>query len=347
MSFGVTTTCVRSMVSGKHYRILVLLIGTFVQGCRPDHTAVDIERKADEGKPVLQTTPTGEEPETKVSPRSQIRETTLSVKEEWRIEGLGAPAGMIYDPETQDLRLAQIGGEGDARDGDGALSRVSTNGQMLEFSWARGMNAPKDLVVDHDSVWVTDIDTVHELDRKSGEIRRSIKVPDAKFLVGIAVDDERRLLLADLLASRLYRLRNGECEVLHEGRDLQSPSRVSFESNRLIVTTWGFTADFSGDALGNVFAWDATNKRITALAVPMSGHWMGLCRNGEDGLFLGDFQTGTILRVLKNHQCEKIVTLGRGLGAILYLPDDRLLLATHITENRLIAFRLSEIVVRR
>ena len=347
MSFDVIAMRGRSIVFGGQYRLLVLLFGPIFLGCRPSHSETAIERNPGGEKPVPSITQAVEKPVTKFLPTPQIRETTLSVKEEWRIEGLGAPAGIIYEPDSQELRLAQIGGEGDAKDGDGVVSRVSITGQMLEFAWSRGMNAPKDLVLDEDSVWVTDIDVVHEVDRKTGNVRRKIEVPDAKFLVGIAIDDERRLLLADLLSSRIFRLKNGECQVLHEGLELQSPSRLSFESHKLLVASWGFTQDFSGDALGNVFAWTPENRQITSLAVPMSGHWMGLCPNGVDGWFLGDFETGTILRVLKNNECERIITLGRGVGAVLYLPQNRLLLVTHITENRLVALRLSEVVASR
>lgn len=270
-----------------------------------------------------------------------IRDTSFSVKELWRIEGLGAPAGLVFDHKSQELRMALIGGEGDVKDGDGVISRVSTDGEILEADWSRGLNAPKDLALDGDTLWVTDIDTVIELDRATGTPRHKHEAPDARFLVGITIDAERGLLLADLLSSRILSLKDGVFEVLHESLELQSPARLWKIETGVLVAPWGYTADFSGDQLGNVFSWNPLTKAIELHKMPMNGHWMGLCPDGDGGWFLADFESGAILQVRKTGVYEKVISLGHGLGTILYVPDDRLLIATHITENRVVAWRLS------
>jgi hypothetical protein len=346
-SFYVHKRSIQAKLLGPHARRLILLLVLTASGCGQSNSPDVKDRNGRSENRSHPATTVREESTSTSSPSPHIRDTTLSVKEVWRIEGLGAPAGIAYDRDASELRLAQIGGEGDAKDGDGVISRVSMTGEILEFSWSRGMNAPKDLVFDDDSIWVTDIDAVVKLDRKTGTVRQSISVPDAKFLVGIAINADHRLLLADVLASRICSLKDGEIRVLHEGIELQSPSKLFCTENGEIVATWGYTTDFSGDHLGSIFSWNSKTREITAWAVPMSGHWMGLCPDDAGGWFLADFETGMILRVSNSGVWEQIAALGRGLGSVLYLTERRLLLAAHITENRLLAFHLTEAIAIR
>lgn len=340
--FGVALKTDHTTPGERYRRRLITLLAVTVAGC-----GQSVSTKIDDRHATMQdgsnvTAVIADKNIVEQSPKREVRETTLSVKEMWRIERLGAPVGIAYDPETQEVLLAQIGGEGDAKDGDGVISRVSTSGQMLEFSWAKRMNAPKDLVIDQGSIWVTDIDAIIEFDRRSGDIRQTIPVPDAKFLVGIAIDSNHRLLLADLLASRVSSFKDGEFQVLYEGADLQSPSKLFCAEDGIIIASWGFTNDFTGNEMGSLFTRKPGSVDTREWSVPMTGHWMGLCPDRGDAWFLSDFETGIILRLAKNGSCEKIAELGRGLGGILYVPELQLLLAAHVTDNRLIAFQLSE-----
>lgn len=328
---------------GYRWRNLYLgvLLAIFAAGCDPTPVETAVRQDVVRGEHPKSGNTVAKAADPEPPSPAQIRETSFSVKEVWRIENLGAPAGLIYDNKSQELRLAQIGGEGDARDGDGVISRVSTDGEILEFDWCRGLNAPKDFALDGESLWVTDIDTVVEVDRATGEIRHKHKAPDARFLVGIARDEEGRLLLADLLASRILSLKDGEFQLLHESPELQSPARFWKITTGLIVAPWGYTDDFTGDHKGTAYSWRPETNAIDLYKMPMAGHWMGLCPDFDGGWFLADFESGTILQVLKNGMYEKVITLDQGLGAIVYLPGERLLIATHITQNRLIAWRLT------
>jgi hypothetical protein len=197
------------------------------------------------------------------------------------------------------------------------------------------------MALDEDSIWVTDIDCVWKIDRKTGDLHNRIQALEGSFLVGTAIGKNRELMVADLLSSRILSLKDVKFDVVCEGPDLQSPTRLISAGDELVVASWGYTTDFSGENVGSVFLLNTQTKHISRKNLPMSGHWMGLCSDGSDGWFVADFGTGTILRVLNSGDCERIISLGPGLGDVLYVPAEKLLIVAHITENRVVAFQLS------
>jgi len=114
-------------------------------------------------------------------------------------------------------------------------------------------------------------------------------MPDAKFLVGIAIDADHRLLLANLLASRISSWKYGEFRVLQEGTELQSPAKLFCTESSVIVAPWGFTTDFSDNDLVEIFDWKPDSRAIRSWDTPMTGHWMGLRPNGAGGCLLPTF----------------------------------------------------------
>ena len=57
-----------------------------------------------------------------------------------------------------------------AKDGEGWISKLSPKGEVLEAKWVTGLNAPKGMRVQGDTLWVSDIDELVAINRKSGKI---------------------------------------------------------------------------------------------------------------------------------------------------------------------------------
>jgi hypothetical protein len=88
----------------------------------------------------------------------------------WTLEGLEAPESAHFDEARDALYVSNINGEPTAKDGNGYISRVSPNGQMLEAKWVTGLDAPKGLVSDGATLYVSDIDRLVAIDIEAGEI---------------------------------------------------------------------------------------------------------------------------------------------------------------------------------
>ncbi|MGD9295376.1 MAG: hypothetical protein PVI41_10880, partial [Roseobacter sp.] len=88
----------------------------------------------------------------------------------WTLEGLEAPESAYFDEARNVLYVSNINGEPLAKDGNGYISRIGPDGQMQEAKWITGLDAPKGLVSDGATLYVSDIDRLVAIDIEKGRI---------------------------------------------------------------------------------------------------------------------------------------------------------------------------------
>ncbi len=174
----------------------------------------------------------------------------------WRLQGLANPESVALARDGAFLYVSNVNGEGEAKDGNGFISRVSTDGRMLERQWARGLDGPKGLILLGDTLYATDIDDIVAMDATSGVIRRRIAAPGATFLNDVAVMPNGVVIAADSGTRRIYSLNNGAAEIWLEHPLLDSINGLLPEPTRLVVTTMA----------GRLLAIDYATRAITVLA---------------------------------------------------------------------------------
>lgn len=174
----------------------------------------------------------------------------------WRLQGLANPESVALSRDGAFLYVSNVNGEGEAKDGNGFISRVSTDGRMLEREWARGLDGPKGLVLVGDTLYATDIDAIIAMDAISGAIRQRIAAPGATFLNDAAVMPNGMVIAADSGTRRIYSLNNGTAGIWLEHPLLDSINGLLPEPSRLVVTTMA----------GRLLAIDYATRAITVLA---------------------------------------------------------------------------------
>src|SRR5215831_4006902 len=83
---------------------------------------------------------------------------------------LNAPESAYYDATSNAIFVSSINGDVLAKDGNGYISRLTTDGKVVNPKWATGLNAPKGLRSVGGTLWVSDIDEVVAIDIASGRI---------------------------------------------------------------------------------------------------------------------------------------------------------------------------------
>src|SRR6056297_1858189 len=91
----------------------------------------------------------------------------------WSLDGLSVPESVYHDRERGELYVSNIAGEPTEKNGAGHISRVSPDGEMIEAEWITGLDAPKGMVSDGTTLWVSDIDRLVAIDIEAGEISES------------------------------------------------------------------------------------------------------------------------------------------------------------------------------
>lgn len=180
----------------------------------------------------------------------------MQLELQWRLGGLANPESVAMSEDGSILYVTNVNGEGAAKDGNGFIARVSTDGRMLEREWARGLDAPKGIMRGGDALYVADIDQLVVIDAQTGTIRRRVPVPGAGFLNDLTFAPDGQVLIADSDAGRIYAIRTDTPEAWLEHSLLASANGLLPEPDRLLVTTMQ----------GRLLAIDYATRSITVLA---------------------------------------------------------------------------------
>lgn len=152
----------------------------------------------------------------------------------WVATGFEAPEGVAVDGDV--LYISNVAGEGDGKDGEGWISRVSMDGTVLEEKWIEGLNAPKGLGIRDGKLFVSDYDAYHVIDIARGEIENTYPVEGAGFLNDIAVW-QNGVYLSDSGSARIFQIDvNGYKEWLADKR-LGGVNGLWPDGDRLLIAT--------------------------------------------------------------------------------------------------------------
>jgi hypothetical protein len=159
------------------------------------------------------------------------------------LEGVGfrTPESVLYDPKADLSLVADIHGDPSARDGNGFISRISPQGEVIALKWIDGqaegvtLNAPKGMALTGERLFLADIDVVRVFDRENGALLDEIPVQGARFLNGIAADEGGTVYVTDSTTGVLHRIRpDGSLE--QAGR-VENPNGIQVHSGTILVTS--------------------------------------------------------------------------------------------------------------
>jgi len=168
----------------------------------------------------------------------------------WVRDGFSAPEGVAAAPEGGYF-ISNVSGEGDAKDGEGWVSRISETGEVLEERLVDGMNAPKGMAVYADVLYVSDIDTVRRFRLPGGEALSDIPIDGAQFLNDATVWDGA-VYVSDSGMSRIYRIDGDNASVWLESDALGGVNGLLGDGARLLITTMDTGALIEADADGTL-----------------------------------------------------------------------------------------------
>lgn len=153
----------------------------------------------------------------------------------WRAEGFCNPEGVAEAPDGA-LFISNVCGEGDARDGDGFISRLSKSGEILDLRFIAGLDAPKGMAVHDGLLYVADIDIVRIFDAATGAALDGAPVEDARFLNDATVW-QGDVFVSDSGAARIWRFTGTSIDLWREGDELRGVNGLLGVGDSLFITT--------------------------------------------------------------------------------------------------------------
>ena len=240
---------------------------------------------------------------------------------------------VLYDQPNNILYVSNIGGvPPNKKDGDGYISKLSTDGKIITEKWATGFDAPKGMGLLGTTLYVTDIDRIKSVDTRTGKTINTWKVPGATFLNDVATSSDSVVYFTDSDKSAIHQLKKGRLSVVRIDTVLGGTNGVYVEGNHLYL---------AGYQSGNVFDMNLDDQSYQKVAEEIPGG-DGIERY-KDGWIVSNWN-GEIYHIDKDGKVTKLLdTKADKINSadIEVIEEQDLLLVPTFFGNKVVAYKLS------
>jgi sugar lactone lactonase YvrE len=264
----------------------------------------------------------------------------------WMVtEGVNAPESVYVDTASGYVFVSNIGGMPGDRDGNGNIMKLTPDGKVVSAAWVTGLNAPKGLRSHNGTLWTADIDEVVAIDIASGKVLSKLKIDGAQFLNDVAVGDDGTVYVSDMLASKIYAVKDGKASVFAEGDSVEYPNGLLVDGDRLLVGGWGKPEpDFSTKVPGHLFALDLKTKQKTLITPKPFGNIDGLELDGRGGYIVTDYNKGLLIDVTSTGESRTLKEFKAGTADLAFVPTGNIAIVPHMNENKIVAYDISDLL---
>ena len=178
------------------------------------------------------------------------------------VEGFSTPEGVRYDAASDAWFVSNINGQPLAKDGNGFISRLTSDGTIDSLHFIMGgrggvtLNAPKGMAIIGDTIYVADIDAVRAFNKTTGAAIRSWELggQGAVFLNDVVATPDGDVYVTDTQVKF-----GADGSMSHPGAD-----RVFMLARDRKSASVPLTSDSLGRPNG--IAWDAANGRLIVVS---------------------------------------------------------------------------------
>ena len=155
----------------------------------------------------------------------------------WKTSGFKSPESILLSEDKSFLYVSNIDGQGTIHDGNGYISKLGKDGVVITEKWATGLDAPKGMALNGNKLYVSDINTLVEIDTATGNITDSFPVPNAKFLNDVAYMPNLGVLVSGSATQSLYLYDGNKIELWLSDEKLSGVNGLHTDGDRVLVVT--------------------------------------------------------------------------------------------------------------
>jgi hypothetical protein len=171
--------------------------------------------------------------------------------------GLNNPEAVRFDADLNLWFVANVNGNPTAKDGNGYISRLKSDGSVDSLKFIQGgkrgvtLNAPKGMAIVGDTLWVADLDAVRGFNKRTGALVGTVNLAGrAKFLNDITVGPDGIYVTDSGLEGEkldhkgpdlIFRIANRKATVALTLKNLAAPNGITWDSagSRLVIAPFG------------------------------------------------------------------------------------------------------------
>lgn len=231
----------------------------------------------------------------------------------------------LYDPDKNIIYVSCGNTQSSAKDGDGFIAVLHPDGSVKNMNWTTGLNAPKGMAMMGNSLYVTDIDELVQIDLANGEVTEKYPVEGAQFLNDAATDGSA-IYFSDMKDNKVYQLSGDNYELVAEN----VPSINGLECHN------GTLYGLNGEGL---IKFDSNGGYEILTDAVQGGDGLVIL---DDDTFIASRWAGQIFYI-DGDQVTKIVDTSpekSNTADITYIPDEKLIIVPTFLKNEVAAYKL-------
>lgn len=240
---------------------------------------------------------------------------------------------VLYDKEGGFLYVSNINGTPTDKNGNGFISKINLDGEILEEKFVTGLDAPKGMGKTNGQLYVSDIDRVVAIDLSTGEISQTWVIEGAKFLNDITTNAAGKVWVSDSGTGTIHQLVDDTVSPWIQADTLKGPNGLLIEQNRMLHVT------FDG---GSLFTIDLASKAIVEVANGLGGG-DGIVADGKGNYLVSDWE-GQVFFLDKNWNKTQLLDTREAkifAADIEFIVEKNLLLVPTFFGNTVVAYELS------
>lgn len=243
-----------------------------------------------------------------------------------KVEGFSHPESVVIGKNGDFLYISNIG---DKEEGDGFISKVDPEGEIVNLKWITGFNDPKGLLVIDDILYVTDKTEFVKMSIPEGKIIETIPVEGSQSLNDVTVDDDGNIYISDMGKSSIYRMEKASGKIMEwmDSKELENPNGLLAVGDDLMVGSWGKNNP------GTFKKVDLSSKEISNISKNGIGNLDGVQITEKGNFLISDWQTGKIYLVKLNGDQKEILSSEKSAGDILLLSGKNKLILPMNLQN--------------
>lgn len=266
---------------------------------------------------------------------------TIHAKEKWSVEGFVQPESVIFDSRLNRYYVSNVNGVPNEKNGKGFIS-ILNDDSLVNLNWITGLNAPKGMAIHEGKLYVADIDSLLEIDIERGEVVHSYPAVGAKFLNDVSAADDGNIYVSDMLANRIYRLKDSSFDLWIEGKKLLMPNGLYCSGKSLVVASWGegIKSTFETEKAGSVYVISLKDKSIETFGINSElGNLDGIWKSGRKEYLVSDYMSGEIYQVSPKGS-KKVLSLEQGSADLTYRKETKMILVPLMGSGKVSAYQL-------
>jgi outer membrane protein assembly factor BamB len=150
---------------------------------------------------------------------------------------LRTPESVLFDRKRDILYVSNVNMNPWEKDGNGFISKMDREGNIIELKWIEGLHGPKGMGISGSSLFIADIDDLVEADLETGQIINKIELSGQPQLNDITVSSDGTVYVSGSGSNTIYQLKDGVLKGIFTGEEGERFNGLYWEKDRMLFIT--------------------------------------------------------------------------------------------------------------